>query len=61
MRTRVPARTTANTLAADLADLVHDLHELLESYAPPWYTKKTDDRVSKMLVAADQALRASAS
>jgi hypothetical protein len=45
---------------SDLADLVRDLHQLLESYAPVWYTEKTDSRVRAMLVTADRALRTAA-
>ena len=60
MRSRAPAHTTPKALVADLAELVLDLHELLESYAPPWYTQKMDSRVSKTLAAADQALCTSA-
>lgn len=60
IRSRAPAHITPKTLVADLAELVRDLHELLESYAPLWYTHKMDSRVSKTLAAADQALCTSA-
>jgi hypothetical protein len=32
-----------------MAELIRDLHELLESYAPTWYTEDLDSRVSETL------------
>lgn len=56
---RVSAYTTSEAVVADLAELVRDLHELLESYAPMWYTKTTDDRVREKLAVAVGALQTS--
>jgi hypothetical protein len=33
----------------ELAELTRDLQELLESYAPTWYTENLDTRVRKTL------------
>jgi hypothetical protein len=33
---RARARLTPEQAAEELAELIHDLHELLESYAPSW-------------------------
>lgn len=44
----------------ELAELVRDLHQSLESYAPMWYTKEMDDRVRETLAGADSAFQASA-
>ena len=50
---------TALDTVVELADLVRDLHQSLESYAPMWYTKTMDDRIRETLAAADSALHAS--
>ena len=60
IRGRATAHTMPEALVAELAELVRDLHELLESYAPPWYTQKMDSRVSIALGAADHVLCTSA-
>ena len=51
---------TALDTAVELAELVRDLHQSLESYAPMWYTKEMDGRVRETLADADWALQASA-
>jgi hypothetical protein len=51
---RAPAHSTPEQLAAELAELVRDLHELLESYAPTWYTEDLDTRVRKTLTRFSQ-------
>jgi hypothetical protein len=33
----------------ELGRLLRELHGLLESYAPPWYTEEIDTRVSETL------------
>ena len=38
---------------AELAELMRELHQSLEDYAPTWYTKSMDDRIRKTLAAAD--------
>jgi hypothetical protein len=40
----------------ELAELVRDLHQLLASHAPLWYTEKLDARVSESLAAASWVL-----
>lgn len=42
-----PARTplSPEQVAEELAELIRDLHELLETYAPLWYTEDLDIRV----------------
>jgi hypothetical protein len=44
------------TAATELAELVRDLHQLLESQAPLWYTEKMDARLSESLAAASCVL-----
>jgi hypothetical protein len=51
---------TASDIVGELAQLVRDLHQSLEIYAPVWYTRKMDDRVKKELAEADSILRSSA-
>ena len=36
-------------LVKQLGVLLQDLHELLESYAPPWYTENMDTRLREAL------------
>jgi hypothetical protein len=36
-------------VAEELAELIRDLHELLENYAPSWYTEDLDTRVRDTL------------
>jgi hypothetical protein len=40
---------TANQVLEELVEVVRDLHELLGSYAPMWYTEEIDHRVSTIL------------
>ena len=35
--------------AAQLADALSNLHDLLEEYAPPWYTEAHHERVESAL------------
>jgi hypothetical protein len=42
-------RLTPEQVAEELAELIRDLHELLESYAPLWYTQDLDTRVCDTL------------
>jgi hypothetical protein len=42
---RARTRLTPEQAAEELAQLIRDLHELLESYAPSWYTEDLDTRV----------------
>jgi len=46
-RARTPL--TPEQVAEELAELIRDLHELLESYAPSWYTEDLDTRVCDTL------------
>jgi hypothetical protein len=46
-RARTPL--TLEQVAEELAELIRDLHELLESYAPAWYTEDLDTRVRDTL------------
>jgi hypothetical protein len=46
-RARTPS--TPEQIAEELAELIRDLHELLESYAPSWYTEDLDTRVRDTL------------
>lgn len=50
----------SHSFAAELAALVRDLHDLLGNYAPPWYTKETDVRITKTLADLDSVLRSRA-
>jgi hypothetical protein len=38
-------RLTAEQVAEELAELIRDLRELLESYAPSWYTEDLNTRI----------------
>lgn len=44
----------------ELAEVVHNLHQLVGSYGPTWYTSETDARIRNALSEADSALRSSA-
>jgi len=46
---RARTRLTPEQVAEELAELIRDLHELLESYAPSWYTEDLDKRVRDTL------------
>lgn len=46
---RARTRLTPEQVAEELAELIRDLHELLESYAPSWYTQDLDTRVCDAL------------
>jgi hypothetical protein len=48
-------RAARKPVVEELVDLVRDLHQLLENYAPRWYTEQLDTRLSKALAAADSA------
>ena len=53
---KVPASgdTAPSPSVDELAELLRDLHQLLESYAPQWYSSQLDSRVRKMLARIDQ-------
>jgi hypothetical protein len=40
-------------LVAELAQLVRELHQSLEDYAPVWFTQAIDDRIREKLAAAE--------
>jgi hypothetical protein len=40
---------TAQEVVEELEELIRDLHELLESYGPLWYTEDTEIRVRETL------------
>jgi hypothetical protein len=46
---------TPEQVAEELAELIRDLHELLESYAPSWYTEDLDTRVRDTLTKFTQS------
>jgi len=46
---RARTRLTPEQVAEELAELIRDLHELLESYAPSWYPQDLDTRVRDTL------------
>ncbi len=46
---RQPAHVAPKPAMKELADLLGELHELLEGYAPPWYTEQLDTRLKKAL------------
>jgi hypothetical protein len=45
---RALTQMTSQQVVEELEELVRDLHELLESYAPQWYTEDMDTRVTEM-------------
>ena len=47
------ARPAPDTLVAELAELVRELHRSLEDYAPVWFTQAIDDRIREKLAAAE--------
>ena len=49
----VPSDVELAIVANDLAKLVHDLRELMESYAPAWFTEEVDQRIKRVLRKAD--------
>lgn len=48
---------TLTPLVEELTALVRDLHQLLQSYAPQWYTEQMETRVSETLNRTECALR----
>jgi hypothetical protein len=46
---RARTRLTPEQVAEELTELIRDLHELLESYAPTWYTEGLHSRVRDTL------------
>ena len=46
---RARTHLSSQPLIEELAELIGDLHELLESYAPTWYTEELDTRVRETL------------
>jgi hypothetical protein len=46
---RARTRLTPEQIAEELAELIRDLHELLVSYAPSWYTEDLNSRVLNTL------------
>lgn len=46
---RARTRLTPEQVAEELAELIRDLHELLESYAPSWYSEDLNSRVFNTL------------
>lgn len=46
-------RRSPATMATELAELLCELHQSLEHYAPFWYTKTMDDRIREMLATSD--------
>ena len=46
-----------HSLAAELTALVPDLHDLIGSYVPRWFTKETDVRIARTLADVDSVLR----
>ena len=49
-----PGGTAPAPSVDELAELLRDLHQLLESYAPQWYSAQLDSRVRKMLARVDR-------
>jgi hypothetical protein len=61
---KVPAHAASQpelALVVELAGLLSELQELLQSYAPTWYAKSTDDRIRNGLASVDRAFAAAAS
>jgi hypothetical protein len=56
---RARKRLTPEQVAEELAELIRDLHELLESYAPSWYTEDLDTRVRDTLTKFTQSKKTS--
>lgn len=48
-------QTTPKPSAREMAALIRDLHQLLESYAPQWYSAQIDSRVRKLLAKVEGA------
>ena len=54
-----PSRNCSHAILADVTSMLRDLYELMQSYGPAWYTKRTDTRVRRTLAAAEAAMRVS--
>ena len=54
---QVSGRDGLETAVKDLAEVVRNLHQLLQSYGPVWYTGEADARLRNALAEADSALR----
>ena len=50
-------RPASDTALSELAELLRELHQSLEDYAPMWYTQAMDDRIRESLAAAERACR----
>jgi hypothetical protein len=46
---RAKTHLTPQQVVEELVELIRDLQELLESYAPTWYTEELDTRVRETL------------
>ena len=46
---RAKTQLSPPQVVEELAELIRDLQELLESYAPTWYTQELDTRVRETL------------
>jgi hypothetical protein len=53
------ARPPGESVLKEIAKLIGDLHQLLQGYAPAWYTEDMDARMQKALAKANSALAAS--
>lgn len=49
-----PGDTAPSPSVDELTELLRDLHQLLESYAPQWYPEQLDSRVREMLARVDR-------
>lgn len=52
-RSKPETRTVSEQVAMDAMlerqrELIRDLHDLLSSYGPPWYTEEMDTRLSEV-------------
>ena len=53
----VSAQMSPKPVPEELAELVRELHDLLRSYSPMWYTEDMDARVCATLARVEWALR----
>lgn len=50
-------RPASDAALSELAELLRELHQSLQDFAPTWYTQAMDDRIRERLVAAERACR----
>ena len=54
-KNRRSARPLSDTSLSELTELLRDLHQSLQEYAPRWYTQAMNDRIREKLADAERS------